>query len=219
MSTIASQITSLTIVYSTVYSGTDQRKHQSSASLSFVRGNHRGPHKWPVTRKMFPFDDVIMDIVVSGMETRNSTYKGFMRMLSKSWQHRCSWYLRNNQIERWLCNIRYPNLKPNLVKTRLPTTYFSFTQSFWNLAQSTSVSLPCSVQNLKSIGQVKWMLWTNKISWELSLWWVSGEILYCTAPMVQFSTCHDTRLVLGFRPANERRRYKVTPSLIGWGQT
>ena len=40
---IASQITSLTIVYSTVYSDADQRKHQSSASLAFVRGIHRGP--------------------------------------------------------------------------------------------------------------------------------------------------------------------------------
>ena len=64
MGRIASQITSLTIVYSIVYSDADQRKHQSSASLAFVRGIHRGPvnspHKWPVTRKMFPFDDAIM---------------------------------------------------------------------------------------------------------------------------------------------------------------
>ena len=64
MSKIASQIISLTIVYSTVYSDPDQTKHQSSASLAFVRGIHRGPvispHKWPVTQKMFPFDDVIM---------------------------------------------------------------------------------------------------------------------------------------------------------------
>ena len=64
MSAIASLITSLTIVYSAVYSGADQRKHQSSVSLAFVRGIHWGPvnspHKWPVTRKMFPFDDVIM---------------------------------------------------------------------------------------------------------------------------------------------------------------
>ena len=61
---IASQITSLTIVFSTVYSDVDQRKHQSSASLAFVQGIHRGPvnspHKRPVTRKMFPFEDVIM---------------------------------------------------------------------------------------------------------------------------------------------------------------
>ena len=64
MSAIASQITSLTIVYSTVYPGADQRKHQSSASLAFMWGIHRGPvnspHKWPVTRKMFPFHDVIL---------------------------------------------------------------------------------------------------------------------------------------------------------------
>ena len=64
MGAIASQITSLTIVYSTVYSGADQRKHQSPASLAFVWGIHRrpvnSPHKWPVTRKMFPFVDVIM---------------------------------------------------------------------------------------------------------------------------------------------------------------
>ena len=61
----AYQVTSLTIVYSTVYSDADQRKHQSFASLAFVRGIHRGPvnfaHKWPVTRKIFPFDDVIME--------------------------------------------------------------------------------------------------------------------------------------------------------------
>ena len=64
MSAMASQITSLTIVYSAVYSGADQRKPQSSASLAFVWGIHRGPvncpHKGPVTQKMFPFDDVIM---------------------------------------------------------------------------------------------------------------------------------------------------------------
>ena len=64
MGAMASQISSFTIVYSIVYSGTDQSKHQSSASLAFVWWVHRGPmnsaHKWPVTRKMFPFDDVII---------------------------------------------------------------------------------------------------------------------------------------------------------------
>ena len=72
MSTTASQITSVTIVYSTV-SGADQRKHQSSLSLSFVRGIHRWPvnslHKGSVTREMFPFDDVIMTwITVEGLK-------------------------------------------------------------------------------------------------------------------------------------------------------
>ena len=57
MGSMASRITSLTIVYSAVYSGADQRKHQSFASLAFVRGINRGPvnfrHNWPVTRKCF----------------------------------------------------------------------------------------------------------------------------------------------------------------------
>ena len=67
MKAMASQMTSLTIVYLTVYSGTDERKHQSSASLAFVRGIHQWPvnslHEGPVTRKMFPFEDVIMDFI------------------------------------------------------------------------------------------------------------------------------------------------------------
>ena len=63
MGAIASQMTSLTIVYWDA----NQRKHQSSASLAYVWGFHRepvnSPHKWSVTRKMFPFDDVIMPLV------------------------------------------------------------------------------------------------------------------------------------------------------------
>ena len=47
-----------------LYSGKDQRKHQSAASLAFVRGIHRwpvnSPHKDPVTRKMFLVYDVII---------------------------------------------------------------------------------------------------------------------------------------------------------------
>ena len=69
MGVVASQITSLTYVYSTVYSDADKRKHRSSASLAFVWGTHRGPvsssHKWPVTRKMFPFDDIITNNKIS----------------------------------------------------------------------------------------------------------------------------------------------------------
>ena len=84
MGAITSQITSLTIVYSTVYSDADQRKHQSSASLAFVWGLHRGPvnspHKWPVARKMFPFDDVILRFLpfISGIDIRyTSSWKAW----------------------------------------------------------------------------------------------------------------------------------------------
>ena len=81
MGAVASLITSLTTVYSIVYSGSDQRKHQSLASLAFVRGCHRwllySPHKWRVARKMFPFDDVIMVLVCAshGVLTHKSLWK------------------------------------------------------------------------------------------------------------------------------------------------
>ena len=79
MGAMASQLTSLTIVYSTVYSGADQSKHQSSASLAFVWRIHRGPvnspHKCPVTWKMFLFDDVIMacEIIMKNVSKLTST--------------------------------------------------------------------------------------------------------------------------------------------------
>ena len=62
---MASQITDVSIVYSTVYSGENQRKHQSSTSLAFVRGIHRWPMDSPPKRasdaeNMFPFDYVVM---------------------------------------------------------------------------------------------------------------------------------------------------------------
>ena len=64
MSTIGSQITSLMTVYTRIYSGADQRRHQSSASSAFARGIHQwrvdSSHNGPVTRKLFPFDNVIM---------------------------------------------------------------------------------------------------------------------------------------------------------------
>ena len=75
MTANASQITSLTIVYLTVYSGADERKHQSFAPLAFVRGIHRwpvnSPHKWPVLRKMIPFDDVIMYMYIFMCRSRS----------------------------------------------------------------------------------------------------------------------------------------------------
>ena len=61
---MVSQTIDVSIVGWAICSGADQRKHQSSALLAFVLGIHRWPvnslHKGPVTRKMFPFDDVIM---------------------------------------------------------------------------------------------------------------------------------------------------------------
>ena len=76
MNAMASQLTGISIVCATVCSGTDQRKHQSSASLAFLRGIHQwpvdSPHKGPVRRKMFSFDDVIMtNLVCCGDSCQN----------------------------------------------------------------------------------------------------------------------------------------------------
>ena len=74
MGTMTSQITSLTIVYLNIYSSADQRKHQSSVSSAIVRGIHRWPvnhpDKWPVTRKIYPFDDVIMPFRYNGVQVQ-----------------------------------------------------------------------------------------------------------------------------------------------------
>ena len=68
---MASQITRLKSIYSSFCSRADQRKHQSSTSLAFVMEIHRwpvnSPHKGPVMRKMFPFDDVFMCRIIQGV--------------------------------------------------------------------------------------------------------------------------------------------------------
>ena len=99
MGAMASQITSLTTVYSTVHWGADQRKHQSTASLAVVRGIHRWPvnslFKWLVTRKCFPLDDVIMNmpcknVLVDGMQCceywwKIDQYPAEHELFSKTW--------------------------------------------------------------------------------------------------------------------------------------
>ena len=100
MGAMVSQITSLTIVYSSVYSDTDQRKHQSSVSLAFVRGIHRwpvnSPHNGPVTRKMFPYDDVIMAVserkIVSNTSSNRNQNKNKQRVLMHGHQ---GWNVRH----------------------------------------------------------------------------------------------------------------------------
>ena len=63
MNEMTSQIISLTIVYSTINSGTDQRKHHSPASLAFVREFSA------IARKIFPFDDVIIQRILCPLKT------------------------------------------------------------------------------------------------------------------------------------------------------
>ena len=109
MSAMASQITSLTIVYSTVYSGAEQRIHQSSASQAFVRRIHRwpvnSPCKRPVTQKMFPFDDVIMNrhsFTITAHPLSGS-------LIIRAALHSGFWRERPHRQQSWLAQ-RWPNL-------------------------------------------------------------------------------------------------------------
>ena len=70
MSAMASHIADVSIICSIICSGADQEKHQSSASMAFVRAIHKGPVTW----KMFPFDDVIMTTNVSFKYRQNYVY-------------------------------------------------------------------------------------------------------------------------------------------------
>ena len=110
MTTMASQITSLTTVYSAVYSGVDKIKHQNSASLAFAWGIHRGPvkspHKWPLTRKMFPFDDVIMKLIleigdwVSPVKLPSHECQSPLQMKSQHWFRQWLGTVRQRAITR-----------------------------------------------------------------------------------------------------------------------
>ena len=113
MGAIASQIASLTIVFSTVYLDTDQRKYRSYASLAFVREIHRGPvnppHKWPVMRKMFPFDDVIMIVVVLAPVNSHGNFQAPVHAVKQAGEE--NWVLNKwiTRIHRTM--ITYPRAK------------------------------------------------------------------------------------------------------------
>ena len=156
MGTMTSQITNLTIVYSTVCSGADQRKHQSSAPLAFMWGIHRGPvnspHKWPVTRKMFPFDDVIMKFrkrfCAIASSCNNSQNDG--------WRARVLFFLgwRNRHVWKVYSVIRmYYRKTSNISRIK---------------SQNLNVScIPCSC--LRSIH------WSQVLSWEWRCSWSSAD--------------------------------------------
>ena len=150
MGAIASQITSLTIVYSIVHSGADQRQHQRSASLAFVQGIHRwpvnSPHKWPVTLKMFPFDDVIMIFRITGpvwgdfigyrcIYLSNDQYFGLLDSTSYCSKRRLATDLRRLQAN--LTPVQYTQYLTGvcivyvlLSLKHIPVSYINITLSF-----------------------------------------------------------------------------------------
>ena len=170
MGVIASQITSLTIVFSIVYLGTDQRKYQSSASLAFMEGIHRGPvnsrHKWPITRKMFPFDDVIMTIGADN-DTKPLPAPAL------------NWKLTN--IFQWNLNRKYNNYLSGIcIWKHRPQNGVHFVQSskcyvtkrrmVFNLLHSDKILLPNEQTFTFIIKEKKWIwiyIFTKLLLWEL----------------------------------------------------
>ena len=144
MNAMASQITSLTSVYSIVYSGADQTKHQSSTSLAFVWGIHRwpvnSPHKGPVTRKMFPFDDVIMLTNLSALWSQKSPcqlteYPFIVIWFRLIFKGETAYPITNNAISRTgIWNVRRGHSKQYFVFIVTSSYHNYFTITFDNLA-------------------------------------------------------------------------------------
>ena len=91
MTMMASQITSLTVVYSVVYLGPD-RKTPNLRVTGLCAGNSPGsvnpPHKEPVTRKMFPFDDVTMPLAYKSKSPDTNSIAPARQYCARSW-HEC----------------------------------------------------------------------------------------------------------------------------------
>ena len=104
MGAMATQITSLTNVYSNVYSGADQRRHQKLRITGFCVGNSpvTPTHKWPVTWKMFPFGDVIMQRSLEAVRYKGISYHRTMtayRIKFRYSSHECFYSSQGNSNE------------------------------------------------------------------------------------------------------------------------
>ena len=107
MGAMASQITSFTIVYSIVYSGADQRNIKASRHWplcgQFTGDRRNPPHEWPVTRKMFPLDDVIMDAFMllflfqyTPLTTMSANCSKGVCIIIILWVVLCCWIVKKN---------------------------------------------------------------------------------------------------------------------------
>ena len=144
INTMESQITSLTIVYSTVFPGADQRKHQSSASLAFVRGIHRwpvdSPHKGPVTWKMVSFDDVIMITEIAETQIGRNITNIFEETNLSGIGIKIR-YISFTEIQFVVRKISFSQIRQALVNRPLPDycLRFGFVSGCFNSCQSGSL--------------------------------------------------------------------------------
>ena len=126
MSAMLSQITGVSNLHSTVCCCADQRKHESSSSLAFVREIHRSPvdspHKGSLTRKMFPFDYVIMvtiPTIVLCMLSVCNLHKSCLWMNSLRWRHNGLDSVSNHQPHDCLHNHLFRRRSKKTSKLRV----------------------------------------------------------------------------------------------------
>ena len=183
MGVMASQITSLVIVYSTVYSDADQRKRQSSASLAFVRGIHQWPvnsqHKCPVTQKCF----LLMTSSWEISPAKRPTCCRCLNVLRKNWP---SWYppLSNKSLG---CHWR--------VECFIFTTAMQLTFCYIGLRSLWKICSIWSIQNeTKLVDEhfpfVSWYslrkLFFKRVAWAFSLddiTCIDGLIIFSASPI------------------------------------
>ena len=267
---MASQITSLTIVYSTVYSSSDQRKHQSSASLAFVRVIHRWPvnssHKWSVTRKMFPFDGIIMWFDLGHKCDRrfaNTTHRDradfrVSNEYSKFIYLVITFYWSSNVTEKRRRTLvrcdgdSMVNLKLIVIlrcQRMLPFNMLSHETHMSARAPSWSslvqlVACPLFAAKLQHFNDILFEIRAfslNKMCLYIYIFllqWAAGIRSGPPSPDISVEQVQRVRdlhlisswidsmwllwqvgMILGLRPASERRCYLVTTSLICWAQT
>ena len=116
MSTMASQISSVLFVCSTICSCADQGKHQSSLATDLCKGNPpspaNSPHKGPVTRKMFPFDDIIIFMEYISQTVYEKTCWSYENIFDK-----ISLQLWIKVESKWLCKISFEKPSKFLIIT------------------------------------------------------------------------------------------------------
>ena len=151
MSEMPSQIISVSIVCSTIFAGADQRKHQSSAApLAFVRGIHwwpvNSPHKRPVTRKIFPFDGIIMikevyltlNVYIESNHSKTSKHKLCLKLLG------CTvcccfhkWFLAaTKQLYEWYFLSVCPSVRLSVCLSVCPSVRLSVCHTFLTMFPS-----------------------------------------------------------------------------------
>ena len=160
---MASQITCVSIVCLTACSDAIQRKHQSSASLAFVRGIHRWPVnsslKEPVRPKLFPFDDVIVSF---RNEFQHANGYASSVMMQGHWSHcKC---------------LRHYVYRPIIIDTQLLNLFPSANQDILDYINH-GLTIPGQGMIYRNPGCVYYI---SRISWGTGAqrWTIDGYMLF-----------------------------------------